>query len=245
MKFKIHNESDYIINGFYTVDDGRTSDNWMDFKLSRGETGNMEFEFDGSCEIEFIVGWEAEDGSTIKGDNTTIDICKANNIYFDGDNATYDWLTQAAMFESKGRPGEGSAFLFQGWKSVADNRAAAIVGKYHPVMAMVTATLDHHSAGAAGDDAGTTQTGARSLLKGKAIGAHGATVIAIIAMAAVVIVVTRTGDFNPDAEIVRRSGCRNGWHGAETDESCKCCLGENAEHESFLLLGPDSVFLLK
>jgi hypothetical protein len=90
MKFKIHNESDYIINGFYTVDDGRTSDNWMDFKLSRGETGNMEFEFDGSCEIEFIVGWEAEDGSTIKGDNTTIDICKANNIYFDGDNATYD-----------------------------------------------------------------------------------------------------------------------------------------------------------
>lgn len=90
MKFKIHNQSDYIINGFYTVENGQTSDNWMDFKLEHGENADMKFNYDGDCEIEFIVGWEAEDGSTIKGENTTIDICKANNIYFDGKEATYD-----------------------------------------------------------------------------------------------------------------------------------------------------------
>jgi len=90
MKFKIHNDSSYIINGFYTVEGGETSANWMDFKLEHGDTANMKFNYDGPCDVEFIVGWEAEDGSTIMGDNTTIDICKANNIYFDGKDATYD-----------------------------------------------------------------------------------------------------------------------------------------------------------
>ncbi len=91
MTFKIHNESDYIINGFYVAgDDGALSANWMDFELNGGESADMEFGYDGPCEIYFAVGWVAEDETSILGDLTSIDICDANNIYFDGDNATYD-----------------------------------------------------------------------------------------------------------------------------------------------------------
>ncbi|MCO6187018.1 hypothetical protein [Rhizobium sp. L1K21] len=91
MTFKIHNQSDYIINGFYVAgDDGELSPNWMDFELNGGESADMQFSYDGDCDINFVVGWVAEDGSTIMGDLTAIDICDANNIYFDGENATYD-----------------------------------------------------------------------------------------------------------------------------------------------------------
>jgi hypothetical protein len=62
----------------------------MNFKLDGGETANMEFNYDGPCDIEFYVSWEAEDGSSIKGEETSINICEANTIYFDGKQATYD-----------------------------------------------------------------------------------------------------------------------------------------------------------
>lgn len=90
MKFGIENSSDYIITGFYTGEDGEWSANWMNFKLNGGEKANMTFNHDGACDIEFYVTWEAEDGSHIKGDETTINICDANTIYFNGKEATYD-----------------------------------------------------------------------------------------------------------------------------------------------------------
>lgn len=90
MKFDIKNDSGYIIDGFYTGESGEWSANWMNFKLDGGETANMEFNYDGPCDIEFYVSWEAEDGSSIKGDETSINICEANTIYFDGKQATYD-----------------------------------------------------------------------------------------------------------------------------------------------------------
>lgn len=91
MKFKIWNKSDYIINGFYVQgSDGSLSSNWMDFELNGNENANMKFDYDGPCDITFVVAWKATDGSEIKGDPTSIDICKADNIYFDGENATYD-----------------------------------------------------------------------------------------------------------------------------------------------------------
>ncbi|MCQ4631823.1 hypothetical protein GB927_017370 [Shinella sp. CPCC 100929] len=90
MKFDIKNDSGYIIDGFYTGEGGEWSANWMNFKLSANETANMEFNYDGPCDIEFYVTWEAEDGSSIKGDETTINICEASTIYFDGKEATYD-----------------------------------------------------------------------------------------------------------------------------------------------------------
>lgn len=91
MKFKIHNQSDYVINGFYVEDsNGNLSDNWMNFELNGGESANMQFDYDGPCDIVFLVAWAATDGSEIKGDRTAIDICKADNIYFDGKEATYD-----------------------------------------------------------------------------------------------------------------------------------------------------------
>ncbi len=90
MKFDIKNDSGYIIDGFYTGEAGEWSANWMDFKLNGGETANMAFNYDGACDIEFYVTWEAEDGSSIKGDETTINICDATTIYFDGKQATYD-----------------------------------------------------------------------------------------------------------------------------------------------------------
>ncbi|MCF3642508.1 hypothetical protein LXM94_21285 [Rhizobium sp. TRM95111] len=90
MNFKIQNDSDYIIDGFHTGEGGEWSANWMDFKLNAGETADMAFNHDGACDISFYVTWEAEDGSSVKGDETTINICEANTIYFDGVNATYD-----------------------------------------------------------------------------------------------------------------------------------------------------------
>lgn len=90
MKFDIKNDSEYIIDGFYTGEGGEWSANWMNFKLNGGESANMEFNYDGPCDVEFYVTWEAEDGSSIKGDETTINICEANTIYFDGKQATYD-----------------------------------------------------------------------------------------------------------------------------------------------------------
>ena len=90
MNFKIQNDSGFIIDGFYTGEDGEWSANWMNFKLNAGETADMAFNHDGACDISFYVSWEAEDGSSIKGDETTINICEANTIYFDGQNATYD-----------------------------------------------------------------------------------------------------------------------------------------------------------
>lgn len=91
MEFKIHNKSDYVINGFYIVgSDGSLSNNWMNFELNGNESANMKFDYDGDCKIVFLVAWAATDGSEIKGDPTSIDICKADNIYFDGKNATYD-----------------------------------------------------------------------------------------------------------------------------------------------------------
>ena len=89
-KFDIKNDSEYIIDGFYTGEGGEWSANWMNFKLNGGESANMEFNYDGPCDVEFYVTWEAEDGSSIKGDETTINICEANTIYFDGKQATYD-----------------------------------------------------------------------------------------------------------------------------------------------------------
>lgn len=89
-KFDIKNDSEYIIDGFYTGEGGEWSANWMNFKLNGGESANMEFNYDGPCDIEFYVTWEGEDGSSIKGDETTINICEANTIYFDGKQATYD-----------------------------------------------------------------------------------------------------------------------------------------------------------
>ncbi len=90
MKFDIKNDSEYIIDGFYTGEGNEWSANWMNFKLNGGESANMEFNYDGPCDIEFYVTWEGEDGSSIKGDETTINICEANTIYFDGKQATYD-----------------------------------------------------------------------------------------------------------------------------------------------------------
>jgi hypothetical protein len=91
MKFKIHNQSEYVINGFYVEDsNGNLSENWMNFELNGGENANMKFDYDGDCNITFVVAWAATDGSEIKGDPTEIDICKADNIYFDGKEATYD-----------------------------------------------------------------------------------------------------------------------------------------------------------
>jgi len=89
-KFDIKNDSEYIIDGFYTGEGGEWSANWMNFKLNGGESANMEFNYDGPCDVEFYVTWEGEDGSSIKGDETTINICEANTIYFDGKQATYD-----------------------------------------------------------------------------------------------------------------------------------------------------------
>lgn len=91
MEFKIYNKLDYVINGFYIVgSDGLFSNNWMNFEFNGNESVNMKFDYDGVCDIVFFVVWVVIDGFEIKGDLILIDICKVDNIYFDGKNVMYD-----------------------------------------------------------------------------------------------------------------------------------------------------------
>ena len=88
--FDIHNQSNYIITGFYTNEGDGWSANWLHEQISAGESAAMAFTRDGPCEITFRVGWLTTDGQETLGDPWNIDICDAHNVYFDDDKATYD-----------------------------------------------------------------------------------------------------------------------------------------------------------
>lgn len=89
-KFTIHNQSDYIITGFYTDEGDGWSANWLKEQVSGGDSADMEFLHDGPCDINFRVGWLTTSGGETLGDPWHIDICNAKNVYFSAEKVTYD-----------------------------------------------------------------------------------------------------------------------------------------------------------
>lgn len=87
--FRLHNSTDgYIINGFYTYQYGRWSDNWLSRRIHPGEFADMDWNSEeGDCVVPFRVSWvdwAAED--------YTIDWCENDiyNIYMENQGFTWD-----------------------------------------------------------------------------------------------------------------------------------------------------------
>ena len=90
LKFKIKNESKYIISSFQTNEGKGWSKNWLDGDVDAGEALDMEFLQDGPCAIQVRVSWRTNDGGEEVGDPWNIDICKAHTVYFDGNKVSFD-----------------------------------------------------------------------------------------------------------------------------------------------------------
>ncbi len=57
--FYLHNRSNgWVINGFYTYEDGRWSRNWLDRRIRPGSSESMLWNSQsGSCNVPFRVSW--------------------------------------------------------------------------------------------------------------------------------------------------------------------------------------------
>jgi len=89
-KFMIHNQSNYIIVGFYTNEGDGWSSNWLEEQVSAGESAEMQFTHQGPCQVQFRVGWLTTNNDETVGEPWNIDICEAHNVYFDDNKASYD-----------------------------------------------------------------------------------------------------------------------------------------------------------
>ncbi|HSY85147.1 MAG TPA: hypothetical protein VLA85_01150 [Verrucomicrobiae bacterium] len=89
-KFTIHNQSNYIIVGFYTNEGDGWSSNWLQEQVTAGDSALMEFTHQGPCQVTFRVGWLTTTNEEQLGEPWNIDICDAHNVYFDDDKASYD-----------------------------------------------------------------------------------------------------------------------------------------------------------
>jgi len=89
-KFMIHNQSNYIIVGFYTNEGDGWSSNWLEEQVSAGESAEMQFTHQGPCQVQFRVGWLTTSNDETVGEPWNIDICEAHNVYFDDNKASYD-----------------------------------------------------------------------------------------------------------------------------------------------------------
>jgi hypothetical protein len=91
LTFTIHNNSSYVISSFQANEGSGWSNNWLDgLQVESGQAVPLEFLRDGPCDIQVRVGWRTTDGGQQIGEAWNIDICKAQNVYFDGDNVTFD-----------------------------------------------------------------------------------------------------------------------------------------------------------
>ena len=90
-KFTIHNSSPYVISSFQANEGDGWSANWLDgLQVDSGQSIPLQFLRDGPCDIQVRVGWRTTDGGQQVGEPWNIDICKAENVYFDGENVTYN-----------------------------------------------------------------------------------------------------------------------------------------------------------
>jgi hypothetical protein len=86
--FKLNNRSDgWTINGFYTLQNGQWSKNWLSTRVAAGRSVNLDWNSNaGNCRVPFRVSW-ADYGS----EDFTIDWCKGvSNIYMNNKGFTYD-----------------------------------------------------------------------------------------------------------------------------------------------------------
>jgi hypothetical protein len=87
--FYLHNRSNgWVINGFYTYQNGKWSRNWLNSRISSGRSAPMVWNSqDGDCRVSFRVSW-VDYGS----ENFTMDWCKNNptNVYMKNEGFSWD-----------------------------------------------------------------------------------------------------------------------------------------------------------
>lgn len=86
--FRLHNRADgYTINGFYTYQNGKWSDNWLDSRIRPGESADMDwFSNDGNCVVPFRVSWDGYGADDFK-----VDWCKGiSNVYMKDKGFSWD-----------------------------------------------------------------------------------------------------------------------------------------------------------
>jgi hypothetical protein len=86
--FRLHNRAKgYTINGFYTYQNGRWSDNWLRDRVAPGHSVPMDWNSnEGSCVVPFRVSWDNYGAEDFK-----LDWCKGvNNVYMNDQGFTTD-----------------------------------------------------------------------------------------------------------------------------------------------------------
>lgn len=86
--FRLHNKADgYTINGFYTFQDGRWSDNWLNGRIRPGESVGMDWNSnEGNCVVPFRVSWD-----NYGADDFKLDWCKGvSNVYMKDKGFSWD-----------------------------------------------------------------------------------------------------------------------------------------------------------
>ena len=89
--FNIHNDtSNNILVGFYTMESGQWSNNWLSGPVAPGQVAKAEFFAEGECEIEMQAGWLGTDGGEVLDDPFSINICEASNVYLGDNDISFD-----------------------------------------------------------------------------------------------------------------------------------------------------------
>ena len=86
--FRLYNRAEgYTINGFYTFQNGRWSDNWLRGRIRPGQKVDMDwFSNEGSYVVPFRVSWDNYGAEDFK-----IDWCKGvSNIYMKDKGFAWD-----------------------------------------------------------------------------------------------------------------------------------------------------------
>ncbi len=86
--FRLHNRAaGYTINGFYTYQHGRWSNNWLSGRLRTGDVADMDwYSNEGNCVVPFRVSWDGYGADDFK-----LDWCKGvSNIYMKDKGFSWD-----------------------------------------------------------------------------------------------------------------------------------------------------------
>ncbi len=85
--FRLHNQSDgWTIDGFYTYQNGRWSENWLRGRVAPGQSVRMNWHSNaGDCVVPFRVSWQDYGAEDFK-----VDWCKVSNIYMRNQGFRWD-----------------------------------------------------------------------------------------------------------------------------------------------------------
>ncbi|HMJ08687.1 MAG TPA: hypothetical protein VK468_06760 [Pyrinomonadaceae bacterium] len=90
--FDLYNRtSGWVLNGFYTQEDGKWSKNWLSSKLQPGKSFRMQWSSasnNGDCVVPFKVTWDGYDTAELY----KLDWCKGiKSVYLKDDTFTVDY----------------------------------------------------------------------------------------------------------------------------------------------------------